>query len=340
MADRVEVAKNFLKRGGFFQVSISDIELYRGKLLLDQIFGEDSIKTIAVKMSTASGVKMASAALVGGVPKLKEYLLVASNGPFKGYFVPKIDKEKWDDEYRWFVDGISEEELRELRLKIDDPEVTAPEVDRLAARIVLRSVNDFMDEQQVEKQNRVDWKFRHAEQIVQVVAVTPSLRDLIAEKSRSTDAQFMTVVTSRANRYLVKRCDEAAAGRPRLQISFAADNLQVHPGDFWQDISTTGLDNEGGVDFKNGKKPLKLIERALTAARVSGEHVLDYFAGSGTTVEAVMRGWEDKKRRTFVIAVEGEHSTFHDKLLARTKMAASALKSSASFKVLKPTFSK
>lgn len=278
---------------------------------------------------------MASAALVGGIPKLKEYLLVAANGPFKGYFVPKIDKESWDDEYRWYVDGISEAELEDLRLKIDTPEVTEAEVDQLAARIRLRSVNEFMDEQGVDRQNRVEWKFRHAYRIVQVVAVTPSLRDLVAAKSKTTDAQFMTVVTSRGNRYLVKRCDEAAASRPRLQISFASDNLQVHPGDFWQDISTTGLDNEGGVDFKNGKKPIKLIERALTAARVSGEYVMDYFAGSGTTVEAVMRGWEEKKRRSCVVAVESDHSTFHNKLYARARIAASTLKASASFKVLK-----
>lgn len=116
MSDRLRLANLLLADGGFFQCSISDIELYRGKLLLDSVFGEESLKTIAIKMSTASGVKMASALLTGGVPKLKEYLLVAAKGVFKGYFIPKIDKEKWDDEYRWFIEGISPEELEILRL--------------------------------------------------------------------------------------------------------------------------------------------------------------------------------------------------------------------------------
>lgn len=43
------------------------------------------------------------------------------------------------------------------------------------------------------------------------------------------------------------------------------------------------MHNEGGVSFKNGKKPEKLIERILTLATNEGDIVLDSFLGSGTT---------------------------------------------------------
>ena len=46
---------------------------------------------------------------------------------------------------------------------------------------------------------------------------------------------------------------------------FADQNLSVHPGDFWGHIKTTGLDNEGYVPFKNGKKPLALLIRLVIA---------------------------------------------------------------------------
>lgn len=77
--------------------------------------------------------------------------------------------------------------------------------------------------------------------------------------------------------------------QPRIKMLLADDYLTQHPGDFWSDIKTTGLDNEGGVDFKNGKKPIKLIERILKSIRKDKITVLDFFAGSGTTGEVVLK---------------------------------------------------
>lgn len=44
---------------------------------------------------------------------------------------------------------------------------------------------------------------------------------------------------------------------------------------------------EGGVDFKNGKKPMRLIKQLVKWANRSDALVLDFFAGSGTTAHAV-----------------------------------------------------
>ena len=70
---------------------------------------------------------------------------------------------------------------------------------------------------------------------------------------------------------------------PRCKFLFADQYLEIHPGDFWSDIKTTGLYNEGGVKFTNGKKPEKLIERIIKMCSEPGDLVLDSFAGSGTT---------------------------------------------------------
>ena len=51
----------------------------------------------------------------------------------------------------------------------------------------------------------------------------------------------------------------------------------------WDDIGWEGIANEGGVTFKKGKKPERLIKRCLELASDPGDLVLDSFAGSGTT---------------------------------------------------------
>jgi len=89
--------------------------------------------------------------------------------------------------------------------------------------------------------------------------------------------------------YFIKNDYDSKVSTPRIKVLFADDYLTVHPGDFWSDIKTTGLDNEGKVDFKNGKKPIKLIERVLKSIQKDKITILDFFAGSGTTGEVVLK---------------------------------------------------
>ncbi|MEG7978417.1 MAG: site-specific DNA-methyltransferase [Mollicutes bacterium UO1] len=67
---------------------------------------------------------------------------------------------------------------------------------------------------------------------------------------------------------------------------------------------------EGGVYFTNGKKPLKLIQKLLSMFKIKNAIVLDFFAGSGTTGEAVMiQNEEDKLNRQFILVTNNDEVT-------------------------------
>jgi adenine-specific DNA-methyltransferase len=83
---------------------------------------------------------------------------------------------------------------------------------------------------------------------------------------------------------------------------FADDYLTVHPGDFWQDIKTTGLDNEGNVELKQSKKPERLIYRLIRMASNENDIVLDCFGGSGTTFSVA-----HKMKRKWIGVENGKH---------------------------------
>jgi adenine-specific DNA-methyltransferase len=77
------------------------------------------------------------------------------------------------------------------------------------------------------------------------------------------------------------------------EVSFASDKIREIEGkrvpttaisDIWLDIGINNLANEGGVDLENGKKPEKLLQRIIELVTVEGDLVLDYHAGSGTTL--------------------------------------------------------
>lgn len=64
----------------------------------------------------------------------------------------------------------------------------------------------------------------------------------------------------------------------------------IFTDDFWQ-----GISNEGQVKLKNGKKPEALLKRIIELTTQENDLVMDFFAGSGTTLAVAM-----KMKRRFI----------------------------------------
>lgn len=69
------------------------------------------------------------------------------------------------------------------------------------------------------------------------------------------------------------------------------------------DINTGKLFNEGGIEFRNSKKPEFLIARILDMITDPGDIVLDSFLGSGTTCAVA-----HKMKRRWIGIEMGEHA--------------------------------
>ena len=69
--------------------------------------------------------------------------------------------------------------------------------------------------------------------------------------------------------------------------------------------------DEGGIEFRNGKKPLAFLLHVLSLARVrqkKNSTTLDYFAGSGTTAHAVIDlNRQDGGKRKYILIEMGDH---------------------------------
>jgi len=131
---------------------------------------------------------------------------------------------------------------------------------------------------------------------------------------------YFSIVTPRKKMYFIQSDYDKNKNIPRMKVLFADDYLTVHPGDFWQDIKTTGLDNEGGVDFKSGKKPIALIERIIKSIDNPNSIILDFFAGSGTTGEVVLKiNHEEKTNRKFILCNNNELNGYEEILKKQGK---------------------
>ncbi|MFM7468351.1 MAG: site-specific DNA-methyltransferase [Vampirovibrionales bacterium] len=310
MRDRLELLWRLLSTDGLMAIQIDDNEFARLYLMLCEICGEKNLKTICVKMSEATGVKMASVNKMGSIAKLKEFIILAGKSGIKGFNLERIAKEKWDSEYKSFVHGATKEELSLVKGILEDESRSQDDVnlvDSILAKLSFENVNDVY-KREFGKNVSEDWLFSNAWRIVQFATITGGAKDLAVKikLSTPTNVTAFSIVTARKKMYAIKRSFNHETELPRCKLLFADQYLQVHPGDFWHDIKTTGLDNEGGIDFKNGKKPEALIKRIIGMCTNTGDLVLDSFAGSGTTGAVA-----HKMGRRWIMVELGEHCHTH-----------------------------
>lgn len=312
MRDRLKILRNLLSDDGLIFVQIDDNELAYLKVMMDEIFGRSCfVNCIVVKMSEASGIKMAHSEK--RLPKLKEYILMYKKDTVQlNEF--KIPKQQWDDEYKSMIIGITKEELEYVKQLVKVEDRTDEQVAKCRSilhRASYTTLATYFRENNIRGQaEQTDFCFNNAYRIFQTVSMGGGTTQAIND-SRETYCEniFFPHITSQNKMYIIKGDYDLSMRKPRIQVLFADEYLTYNPCDLWTDIKTTGLDNEGaGIAFKNSKKPETLISRILTIASKEGDLVLDSFLGSGTTAAVA-----HKMKRRWIGIELGNHAYTHCK---------------------------
>lgn len=305
---RIKLAKNLLTKDGIIFISISDKEVTNLTKICNEIFGEHNfVNNIVVKMSEVSGKKMAHANK--RLPKIKEYILMYKNGVTEINKI-KVQKKEWDNEYNIFIENFTKKDKEMIDNIIELDERTNKHlniVDKILENVELKAVNTKLKELNIPLDKQDEWKLNNAFRICRT-ATSSSVKRLADEKRKICKQNLFSVLSSKDKLlYIVKSDYSEESTSPRVQVLFAEDNLQTVLGDIWVDISTTGLEFEGGVDYKNGKKPLKVIDRLINLATNENDIVMDFFSGSSTTAESIFRcNLKDNKKRKFIMVQESE----------------------------------
>ena len=287
MKNRLEVAKDLLSDNGIIFVQCDDNEQAYLKVLLNDIFGESNfMSNIVIKMSEASGVKMSHANK--RLPKLKEYMLAYKKNQNTIINILKIPKKSWDKEYNTIMLGLSKLEFEQLELIIESEyrsEDDCITLEDYTNKMTFQSLVDFFKENNIQKEDQDNFRWENSYRIFQTTATSEAFTETLKKhiQQHNIKNKVFYYLTPQNKIYLIKNNIDNLNKKPRVQILFAKNYLETNPGDFWSDIKTTGLDNEGNVHFKNGKKPEELIKRIIQIGSNKNDIVLDFHLGSGTT---------------------------------------------------------
>ena len=287
MKSRLEILKKLLTKSGSIYIQIDDVEYAYLKIMCDEIFGrENFISTIVVKMSTSSGVKTAHKEKT--ILKIKEYILVYAKDKecieFNPLYVPV---QEIDSEFQYFLDK-----------KGDNIENWS--VKRLNDVLIDKGFDIKKDKKEILKfiQENSDKVWRRA-----------FIRNEYKELSQKEPNKIFYNKSNGKEHYYYRGREMFFLKDKFHKCLTEAGYIETQSnllGDFWEDINTGKLFNEGNVDFRNGKKPEFLIARILELSTKEGDIVLDSFLGSGTTCAVA-----HKMNRKWIGIELGEHCYTH-----------------------------
>lgn len=275
MKNRLEVANAMLHRTGTLMIHIDEKEMAHLRVLCDGVLGRENFLNIfCIKTSDPSGHKTVNPSPYS---QTEYILLYAKNKPsysYETHFVPA----SYDSGYN------------KLILNPDAP-YSDWEIVGLNGHVAQE--NGYKDTRQAnQKLGRhvfeslvASYAFEHRNAVFQATAIAnDAAKGIVAirDKSKSSPNKVLCAETDGGEVYILN-------GR---QVYFYSNKIKEIDGqltpakpltNLWADIAYNGISKEGGVSLKNGKKPEKLLRRAIEISTKKGELVLDFFAGSGTT---------------------------------------------------------
>jgi adenine-specific DNA-methyltransferase len=280
MKNRLEVARELLRDDGVIFVQCDYHEDAYLKVLMDEVFGQENfVQGISVKMSDASGPKMAHAKKL--IPKLKDTLLIFSKKRFELVNIPKVRKSSWDNEYSKYLMNFEKKDyikLQEILAKEKNDESDEKIVNKMLSKVKLSTIAKEFNKNELKE----NWYYENAWRIVADKQNT-SVDKILAKAKLKVESDIAGILTARKS-LVIYRTDKNFGEDGRVEIVFASENLEMNPCDLWLDISTAGgFSEEGGVTLTGGKKPESLIQRIIEMSTNPGDIVLDYHLGSGTT---------------------------------------------------------
>jgi adenine-specific DNA-methyltransferase len=289
MRDRLYLLKKLLRKDGIIFVHIDDEEMAYLKILVDEVFGRDNfLNCITIKAKVSSG------ASGGGedkkIKKNTEYLLLYSKEN-KFYKYKPIRRETLIEDYI--------EEHRKNNVGFYYTRVLVNEGSKKfikefnGVKIYEHSNYKFDSINNIIKKEKITLKeayMKYFDKIFMVTNAQTSIlqktNDIIRQKRklvsysytpRSGKNKGMETVKYIWNETLIVWFSDSAKKKSNEVIKLE------EIGTLWDDISWGRLDLEGGVSFKSGKKPEKLIKRVIEMSSGKNDVIFDSFAGAGTT---------------------------------------------------------
>lgn len=309
MSERLRIAYKLLSKDGVIFVSIDDNEQAQLRLLMDEIFSEDNFIMCMPRITKKSGKTTSAYA------KNHDYILVYTKRD-QDIFVME---EHEDNAFKYADEYIEERGKYKLNQTLDYNSLSySPSLDyplEIEGEVFYPGGSkELWEERQRGKHRRADWAWRWSKKLFQFgydngFVVIKRKKDgsariytktyLNAKIGKNSNGDFIIEHNKRV---------KATSSIEYIDNKYSNDNAK-------KDLSIFGLGDK--FDYS---KPVELIKKLIKAYYKNNALVLDFFAGSGTTAQAVLElNKEDSGSRRFILCTNNENNICREVTYQRIK---------------------
>ena len=279
--NRLETARHFLSDNGSIWISIDEREFAYLKVLCDEIFGRDNhVSTVKVKVKDPAGVGQQAP-----IFDICEYLLVYAK-----------DIQQFKDGLPAFTDTSHFTEkasgYRNLIVKYGRPKLVTQIERRNVGLVKIYKCEDY----EIADANKLPFDEYVEKRDFIAADYNPSGGMILAIRGQ-IPARGLSFIEYTPSKGKMAGKQTRVYFMNRRILSFLSDILIDQEGDVFRkskmtnlwDIPNASLHIEGGVEFKNGKKPEVLIKKIFDFATSERDLVMDFHVGSGTTTAVAQK---------------------------------------------------
>lgn len=293
--ERLIILHKLLREDGIFFMHLDNSEMAYAKIIMDEIFGrKNHLNTITLTTNAPSGFKATSSTVFSTANYLLIYAKAKQNLSLKKIFIQK----GYDSSYSQVLLNGSE---HYSKWKYDSIKTV------VATQLGFSSARDARKHLGGNFQTAIEeYALKNAHKVFRTAAIgggAAAKRAGVIASSKNERRKVFVHNNEDIKDFYILNGEQILFYQNRL----VRINNQLLPGeiisDVWTDISWSGIASEGGIKFKNGKKPEALIKRLIEMSTEAGDIVLDCFAGSGTTGAVA-----HKMGRRWIMIEMGEHA--------------------------------
>ena len=316
MYPRLKLASSLLSDDGIVFIHIDDNEVDSLGKLCSEVFGDDNFVNIITVKTKVGGVSGSSEGK--SLKDTTEFIWAFAKNKENLMLNPVHIKTKLSDRISAYEQEGKSWKYTSIITKLADKVLIKEDTNRGARffgykTIETMSIQAFARANKLTEENVYN---QYADKIFRTTNAQSSVRQTVIKETRDADYPMYgceySPIKGRNEGSIVEVLYKAGStSDQRNMVMFLSEVVQKidgvyyyldKVGSLWDDIEYNNLTKEGNIEFPNGKKPIKLLQRMIALATGEEDLILDFFAGSGSTAHAAMQqNAEDGANRRFIL---------------------------------------
>lgn len=315
MEKRLKLARELMKKDAVLFLSIGDDEVNNIGLLLNNIFGENNFIGLLPRIGKKSGKTTSTIAknhdFLFIYAKDKSYVTFAKQSIERGE--TKLERDEFFEERGYYrlnqcldYDSLTYSASMDYPLEIDGQIFYAG------------GSKDAWEKRQSGQHQKFDWTWRWSPSLVKFGLSNGFIVIKKGKRTRLYTKTYTKVSIEAINgEYSIVRTDDSKSYQSIIFLDniYSNDNAK-------KELASLGLKNK--FDFP---KPTSLIKTCIKMVGKKDPIILDFFAGSGTTGQAVLElNKEDGGNRRFILCTNNENNICTDVTYPRLKTVITGIR--------------